>query len=143
MPLTTLGDEEERRRHIWHSRALNNYDSTKVKSICGEVHVSVGTTTLVAVKEATEAESLEGWLETADTCPECEDRLRDELGLDPRALEAVSGVGQHKAAALRRQGYNDVSDLRYATQEGLSKVPEIGNALAARIKADVGGEEDR
>lgn len=54
-------------------------------------------------------------------------------------LTDVSGVGKNKADALYMAGYETVADLRRAGQEDLSDVDGIGNALAARIKADVGG----
>jgi large subunit ribosomal protein L32e len=56
-------------------------------------------------------------------------------------LEDISGVGPSKAEALREAGYESVEDVRAASQAELSDVDGIGNALAARIKADVGGLE--
>ncbi|MFW6448916.1 MAG: 50S ribosomal protein L32e [Halobacteriota archaeon] len=57
---------------------------------------------------------------------------------DRSELEDISGVGQAKAEALREAGFETVDDVRAATREELSEVEGIGNALAARIKADVG-----
>jgi hypothetical protein len=54
-------------------------------------------------------------------------------------LMDVSGVGEEKAKALYGAGYKTRSDLQKASQSELSDVDTIGNALAARIKADVGG----
>ena len=54
-------------------------------------------------------------------------------------LEQISGVGRRKAEALYREGYKNVNDVRIASQSELNDIDEIGNALAARIKADVGG----
>ncbi|WP_136601071.1 50S ribosomal protein L32e [Salinigranum halophilum] len=63
----------------------------------------------------------------------------DEEG--PIELEDISGVGPSKADALREAGYESVEDVKAASQSELSEVDGIGNALAARIKADVGGLE--
>jgi len=56
-------------------------------------------------------------------------------------LEDISGVGPSKADALRAAGYETVEDVKAASQSELSEADGIGNALAARIKADVGGLE--
>ncbi len=58
-------------------------------------------------------------------------------------LEDISGVGPSKAEALREAGYETVEDVKAASQSELADVDGIGNALAARIKADVGGLEVR
>ncbi|WP_276301898.1 50S ribosomal protein L32e [Halorussus lipolyticus] len=60
---------------------------------------------------------------------------------EPQELEDVSGVGPSKADALRDAGFESVEDVKGASQDDLSEVEGIGNALAARIKADVGGLE--
>ncbi|MFB6119092.1 50S ribosomal protein L32e [Halosegnis sp.] len=57
------------------------------------------------------------------------------------SLTDISGVGNAKAAALEGAGFESVDDVRRADQSDLSEVDGIGNALAARIKADVGGLE--
>ncbi len=59
----------------------------------------------------------------------------------PEELTEVSGVGEEKAEALRAAGFDTVADLERADQSNLADVEGIGNALAARIKADVGGLE--
>ncbi|MGB9964999.1 50S ribosomal protein L32e [Halobacterium hubeiense] len=59
----------------------------------------------------------------------------------PETLEDVSGVGPSKAETLREAGYESVEDMRAASQNELADVDGVGNALAARIKADVGGLE--
>ena len=56
-------------------------------------------------------------------------------------LEDISGVGASKAEALREAGYESVDDVRAASQAELGEIEGVGNALAARIKADVGGLE--
>lgn len=56
-------------------------------------------------------------------------------------LTDISGVGDAKAEQLREAGIETVDDIRELTQEELAGVDGIGNALAARIKADVGDLE--
>jgi len=53
-------------------------------------------------------------------------------------LTDISGVGDAKAESLREAGVETVDDIRELTQEALADIDGIGNALAARIKADVG-----
>jgi large subunit ribosomal protein L32e len=60
---------------------------------------------------------------------------------EPQELEEISGVGESKAEALREAGYETVEDVKAASQSDLADVDGIGNALAARIKADVGDLE--
>ncbi|KTG09258.1 50S ribosomal protein L32 [Haloprofundus marisrubri] len=60
---------------------------------------------------------------------------------EPETLEEISGVGPSKADALQEAGYESVEDVKAASQSELAEVEGIGNALAARIKADVGGLE--
>jgi large subunit ribosomal protein L32e len=59
----------------------------------------------------------------------------------PEELEDVAGVGPAKAESLREAGYESVEDLQAASQAELGEVSGVGNALAARIKAEVGGLE--
>jgi len=59
----------------------------------------------------------------------------------PEDIEDVAGVGPAKADALRDAGYATVEDLQAASQAELADVEGVGNALAARIKAEVGGLE--
>ncbi|AOW79548.1 50S ribosomal protein L32e [Halodesulfurarchaeum formicicum] len=60
---------------------------------------------------------------------------------EPGELEDISGIGPSKADALREGGYETITDLQAASQSELAELEGIGNALAARIKADVGGLE--
>ncbi|ESP88909.1 50S ribosomal protein L32e [Candidatus Halobonum tyrrellensis] len=62
-------------------------------------------------------------------------------GAEIEELEDISGVGPSKAEALREAGYESVEDVQAASQSELADVDGVGNALAARIKADVGGLE--
>jgi len=59
----------------------------------------------------------------------------------PEEIEDISGVGPSKAETLAEAGYDSVEDLKAASQSELADVDGVGNALAARIKADVGGLE--
>ena len=56
-------------------------------------------------------------------------------------IEEIAGVGGAKADSMRAAGYESVEDVQAASQEELAEVEGIGNALAARIKADVGDVE--
>lgn len=56
-------------------------------------------------------------------------------------LTDVDGVGESKAETLREEGYETVEDLKRASQDELAETEGVGKALAARIKADVGGLE--
>lgn len=63
------------------------------------------------------------------------EHLADELQTD---LTTVAGVGETKEHALKSEGFESLLDLKKADQSELADVIGIGNALAARIKADVG-----
>ena len=76
--------------------------------------------------------------EADDESADAESEASDET---PDDLSDVSGVGEGKAEALREAGFETVEDLRNAEQSDLTAVEGVGNALAARIKADVGGLE--
>ncbi|SIR80942.1 50S ribosomal protein L32e [Natronorubrum thiooxidans] len=66
-----------------------------------------------------------------------EDQANDE----PQELEDISGVGESKADALREAGFESIEDVKEADQDDLAEADGVGNALAARIKADVGDLE--
>jgi LSU ribosomal protein L32E len=76
--------------------------------------------------------------EADDEAPESDAAADDEA---PATLEEIAGVGPATAEALTDAGYGSVEDVRAAAQAELSEVDGIGAALAARIKADVGGLE--
>ncbi|MFC6724058.1 50S ribosomal protein L32e, partial [Halobium palmae] len=67
----------------------------------------------------------------------------DEAEVDADDVYDIDGVGPSKAEALAEAGYETVEDVKAASQSELADVEGIGNALAARIKADVGGLEVR
>jgi large subunit ribosomal protein L32e len=77
----------------------------------------------------------------ADDDQDTEEDLAEEAEADDEfeELEDISGVGPSRASDLEDAGYETVDDVRGASQEELADV--VGNALAARIKADVGGLE--
>lgn len=58
-----------------------------------------------------------------------------------KELTDIDGVGESKAEALSEAGFETVEDLRKASQERIAETEGVGKALAARIKADVGGLE--
>ncbi|QLG48816.1 50S ribosomal protein L32e [Natrinema halophilum] len=72
-----------------------------------------------------------------DERPNDEETAADE----PQELEEISGVGESKADALREAGFESIEDVKEADQSELADAEGIGNALAARIKADVGDLE--
>jgi len=71
-----------------------------------------------------------------------DDQSNDEQASDDaRTLEDISGVGTSKADALRDAGFESIEDIKEADQDDLADADGVGNALAARIKADVGDLE--
>lgn len=76
-----------------------------------------------------------------DEPAESESGPQAEEAAGPQELTEISGVGESKAEALLDAGFKSVDDIRAADQSDLSDVSGIGNALAARIKADVGDLE--
>jgi large subunit ribosomal protein L32e len=91
----------------------------------------------VADEEAPEPEDTEAE-DDAEEDTEADDESDDE---GPTDLIDISGVGDAKADSLRDAGFDTVADVRGASQDELAEVDGIGNALAARIKADVGSLE--
>ncbi|MFC6717019.1 50S ribosomal protein L32e [Natrialbaceae archaeon GCM10025810] len=78
----------------------------------------------------------------AETEAEAEAEAEEDVDAEgPQELEDISGVGASKADALRESGYESIEDVKEASQDDLAEVEGIGNALAARIKADVGDLE--
>ena len=154
---TNTGEESGRYRfHLWLKHPNPTWSVTegkdRIKALCGQVHV-FGEDELREIREEVdtlpmgdgEHATLPAFLRRNDVCVTCADVAREELGLPERDLEDVSGVGSTKATALREAGFTSVADLRRASQEELATTAtsgHIGNALAARIKAEVGNEED-
>ena len=88
------------------------------------------------VETGSAADDADTETDTDDLEPDEDDEPADET-VDPTAITEISGVGESKADALREAGYETIADIQDASQEELSEVEGIGNALAARIKADV------
>ena len=84
-----------------------------------------------------------GDLEVDDDADEAadEDESAEEEDEGPAELEDIAGVGAAKAESLEAAGFGSVDAVRGASQSELADVEGIGNALAARIKADVGDLE--
>lgn len=59
-----------------------------------------------------------------------------------KKFEKISGVGSRKTIQLCEAGYESIGDLQRSSHSEIAEVDGIGNALAARIKADVGDIED-
>ena len=118
---------------------IGNALAARIKADVGGLEVDEETEAEVE-EETTEDES-EADADEADADDEAEADEEDEDDLEN--LTDISGVGNSKAAALEGAGYDTVDDVRGASQDDLAEVDGIGNALAARIKADVGGLEVR
>lgn len=58
--------------------------------------------------------------------------------LHPRELTDVSGIGDSKARVLYAAGWDTKRKLKLGTQQEISETTGVSNALAARIKADIG-----
>lgn len=65
------------------------------------------------------------------------DYPQSKLSID---VEELSGIGEHKAKALEQAGIRTVEDAHEATQEELSEIDGIGNALAARVKSSISSD---
>jgi large subunit ribosomal protein L32e len=96
--------------------------------------------------ETAETESADGADEDSEDAAEADEDSEDAAEADEsddedeyEDLTDISGVGPARADDLREAGYETVADVRGASQGELADV--VGNALAARIKADVGGLE--
>ncbi|ERH03680.1 MAG: ribosomal protein L32E [Halorubrum sp. J07HR59] len=78
-------------------------------------------------------------VDTDDGADDAAEAAEDVIEVDYEAIDEISGVGEAKAEALQEAGYESVEDVQAASQSELADVESVGNALAARIKADVGG----
>jgi len=85
-------------------------------------------------EEEAEEQEVEQEAEEADEAEV--DEEEDDL---PSQLTDVTGVGESKAEAFREAGYETPEDLREASLEDLEETEDVGKALAAQIKSDVGG----
>jgi large subunit ribosomal protein L32e len=129
---------------------IDGVGPSKAEALADAGHESVDDLREATAEELTEAEGISENL-AADIVARVSgvDEVADEdeeIVVDddePGDLEDISGVGPSKADALREAGYESVEDVKAASQSELADVEGIGNALAARIKADVGGLEVR
>ena len=79
--------------------------------------------------------------EERQPCPMCPPEGSD--GLPSRQITEVSGVDSSKAEVLRDEGIRNASQVSEISQSELAEVDGISDALAARMKADVAGEQNR
>ena len=112
--------------------AVGNALAARIKADVGDVEVDED-----ALEDGDEAGSDEDE-EAADESDESEAEEADE-DEEYEELTDISGVGPSRSEDLEEAGFRTVDDVRGASQEQLADV--VGNALAARIKADVGGLE--
>jgi len=110
------------------ARIKADVDEIEVDEDAGEVEEADAESDDASAADADESDEDE----TATAADEAEE---DEY----QDLTDISGVGPARSEDLREAGYETVDDVRGASQEALAGV--VGNALAARIKADVGGLE--
>jgi len=149
VPFTNSVDREQprqRRHHVWLLAGEVFPEGEEVEALCGGVHVTSGEdlthVSVIGTREATEETDLNEWLKHEDVCTTCADLARERMGLPQRPLTEISGVGKRKAEALRRGGFTSIPEIRRVEQQDLAALPEIGIALAARIKADVGEQAE-
>jgi helicase len=67
-------------------------------------------------------------------------RMRYGVKRELLDLTSLKGVGRARARALYDRGLRGAADLRRVDVRGLSRIPGIGEALAIKIKEQVGGE---
>jgi large subunit ribosomal protein L32e len=131
-------------------RAADRADVAAVEGVSNALAARIAAQLDVATADAdddTEVEVADDDADDAAVEPATEDDADADAdaGADEESetedIESISGVGPAKAEALREAGYETVTDLKAASQSEIAAVESIGNALAARIKADVGGLE--
>lgn len=84
------------------------------------------------------------WEKEEEAETEAEAEEQEESGEEsqfPDELTDIDGVYETKAEALRDEGYEAIEDLRGATQDEIAETEGVGEALATRIKAEVGDAE--
>lgn len=123
--------------------AVRAADESELAAVDG-----IGTALAARIKaevgELSVAEDVKEDVESIDSTADAEPSVQPEpesaveSTADRTALTDISGVGETKAEALRAAGYEAVEDVKAVDQDELASVDGIGNALAARIKADVG-----
>jgi len=123
------------------AEGVGNALAARIKADVGDVSVEEATDADVEEADAEDAEEADDAAEEAaaeddDAAAEAGDGSAEDAGAE-RDLEDISGVGASKADALRAAGFETPTDLAAADQSDLADVEGVGNALAARIKADV------
>jgi len=115
------------------AEVVGNALAARIKADVDEIEVDEDAEAEVEEDEKSEPETAESATESAD------EGDADEDAEEYEELTDISGVGPARSEDLREAGYETVDDVRGASQDALAEV--VGNALAARIKADVGGLE--
>jgi len=122
---------------------VGNALAARIKADVGEVDVTDDAEADVEddADEDDESEAADGVAEDGDSSPADDATVEDDAVEvdDYEDLTDISGVGPARSDDLVEAGYETVDDVRGASQDELADV--VGNALAARIKADVGGLE--
>jgi len=128
------------------SDVVGNALAARIKADIADVEVDEDADADVAEADAeaddAEADADEADADTGDDADEDDDETETESADEEDGYEEltdISGVGPARAEDLQEAGLKTVDDVRGASQEQLADV--VGNALAARIKADVGGLE--
>ena len=134
------GDDE---RDLTDIDVVGNARAARITADVGDVDLAEETDADVAAAESDdEAEETESADEAdEESADESDETVEDEADEEDEYedLTDISGVGPARADDLREAGYQTVEDVRGASQSEIADV--VGNALAARIKADVGGLE--
>jgi large subunit ribosomal protein L32e len=122
------------------SDAVGNALAARIKADVADVEVDEDADADVSDADADADEADTGADDSDDTDGDerAEAESTDEED-EYEELTDISGVGPARAEDLQEAGLGTVDDVRGASQEQLADV--VGNALAARIKADVGGLE--
>ena len=118
--------------------------AARIQAEVGDLEVSEETDAEVEVEaeeDDSEADDAEDEDAGADGAGDENDVEADDADDVPTELAEIAGVGETKAESLREAGFDSVDDVRGADQSALADAEGIGNALAARIKADVGDLE--
>jgi large subunit ribosomal protein L32e len=120
--------------------------AARIKADVGTVEVDEDVETDADSTESADAESTASEADETDEEPvdDSEDTAAAAEDEDAAAIEEltdIGGVGEAKAETLREAGFETVDDVRGASQDDLAAVDDVGMALAARIKADVGSLE--
>ena len=114
---------------------IGNALAARIKADVDDVEVEESD---VPTDEAVDADEPEDEVESDEAEPADEDPDGEEdEAVGPQELTDISGVGESKAELLREAGYDDLEAVQMASQEELADIDGIGNALAARIKADL------